>query len=112
MIRVIINKMITKEKADLVINTIKEISKPDKIYLFGSYVTGKTKENSDLDVCIIKNNVKDKHKELLEVKRKLFNIGIPLDILLLNQQSFKKRQDVWGTIQYEIVHNGVKVYEK
>lgn len=105
-------EMVTKEKADLVINTIKEINRPDKIYLFGSYVSGKTKENSDLDVCIVKDNVKDKHKELLEVKRKLFNIGIPMDILLLNQESFLRRQNIWGTIQYEIVHNGIKVYEK
>lgn len=104
--------MVTKENADQVVETIKETIHPDKIYLFGSYVSGKTKENSDLDVCIIKDNVEDKHKELFKIRKQLFDVEIPLDLLLLNNAMFEKRKNIWGTIQYEISHNGVKVYEK
>ncbi|OGC04668.1 hypothetical protein A2276_01665 [candidate division WOR-1 bacterium RIFOXYA12_FULL_43_27] len=104
--------MVTEEKVNQVVETIKKIVQPDQIYLFGSYVSGKTKENSDLDVCIIKDNVKDKHKELFMVRKELFDIGMPIDMLLLNKGLFHRRKDIWGTVQYEISHKGVKVYEK
>lgn len=104
--------MISKEKADLVVEKIRESVKPEQIYLFGSYVSGKAGENSDLDVCIIKDNVQDKHKELFKAKSALFKIGIPLDILMFDSKMFSKRKNIWGSVQYEIFHNGVKAYEK
>jgi len=51
------------------VSQIKKSSEPDKIYLFGSYASGKAKESSDLDLCIIKNNYNNKQEELLKVKK-------------------------------------------
>lgn len=102
--------MVTKEKADKAVDEIKKAVDPDEIYLFGSYVSGQVKENSDLDICIIKDNVKDKHQLLLKAKKGLMNIGMPIDILLFNKEGFAKRQNIWGSVQYEIFHKGRKVY--
>lgn len=104
--------MVTKDKVDKTIQLIKESVEPDFIYLFGSYVSGNVKENSDLDICIIKDGVKDKHKLLSKAKRSIFNLGMPTDILFFSSESFAKRQDLWGTVQYEIFHKGKKVYER
>jgi predicted nucleotidyltransferase len=104
--------MVTKEKADKAVNEIKKTVDPDEIYLFGSYVSGRTKENSDLDICIIKDGVNDKHQTLLKAKKGLFNIGVPIDLLMFSKENFTKRQNIWGSVQYEIFHNGVKVYER
>ncbi|MBI5399402.1 nucleotidyltransferase domain-containing protein [Candidatus Saganbacteria bacterium] len=102
--------MITREKAEEVVENIKKSIEPDEIYLFGSYVSGKTKEHSDLDVCIIKNEIADKHQLLLKAKKSLFNIGVPIDLLLFNKVNFNKRSNIWGSIQYEIFNKGIKVY--
>ena len=102
--------MVTKEKADKAVDEIKKAIDPDEIYLFGSYVSGQTKENSDLDICIIKDDVKDKHQLLLKAKRGLINIGMPIDMLLFSKEAFVRRQNVWGSVQYEIFHKGRKVY--
>ena len=104
--------MVTKEKAEKAIESIRKSVEPDEIYFFGSYVSGNTKENSDLDICIIKDDVANKHQLLLKAKKSLFNIGIPIDLLLFNKEKFDKRRNIWGSIQYEIFHNGLKVYER
>lgn len=104
--------MITKEKVDQVVNIIKSTVDPDAIYLFGSFVSGRAKENSDLDVCIVKDKVGNKHEELLKAKKGLFKIGIPLDILLFSSANLHKRKNIWGSVQYEICNKGKKIYEK
>jgi predicted nucleotidyltransferase len=105
-------KMYSTEKIKEIKEKIRAAIQPDQIYLFGSYASGKPKENSDVDICIIKNNFKDKHAELLKVKMKIFDIGVPTDILLFDNENFVKRQNIWGSVQYEIFHKGVKMYEK
>lgn len=102
--------MVTEEKVDKAVDEIKKAINPDEIYLFGSYVSGQAKENSDLDICVIKAEVKDKHQLLLKAKKGLFNIGMPIDLLLFSKENFIRRQNVWGSVQYEIFHNGRKVY--
>lgn len=104
--------MVTKTKVNQTIKLIKDSVDPDAIYLFGSYVSGKVKENSDLDICIIKDGVKDKHILLYKAKRSIFNLGMPTDILFFSQENFTKRHNLWGTVQYEIFHKGLKVYER
>ena len=104
--------MFSKNEINQVVEKVREVSNPDKIYLFGSYAYGNPNENSDLDLCIVKKEVKDKSKELLEVSLGLFNIPIPVDIVLLDEKSFNKRNNVWGSLQYEVFHKGLKVYEK
>lgn len=102
--------MTKKEQVDQIVEEIKGTMRPNEIYLFGSYVSGKIKENSDIDICIIKDGVKNKHEELLRVKRNIFKLGLPTDILLLSRKRFADRRDIWGTVQYEIFHKGRKVY--
>lgn len=104
--------MFTKNKVKKIIAKIRETSLPETIYLFGSYAAGKTGENSDLDICVIKENFADKQQELVKIKKGLFGFDIPMDILLFNKESFSKRKNIWGSIQYEIFHKGIKVYDR
>ncbi|MFA4858448.1 MAG: nucleotidyltransferase domain-containing protein [Candidatus Margulisiibacteriota bacterium] len=104
--------MYSKTEIQQVVDKIKEAVAPDAVYLFGSYASGKPKENSDLDICVVKNNYEDKNAELIKIKKHTFSFSIPMDILLLKGDDFRKRQDIWGSVQYEIFHKGIKVYEK
>ena len=100
-----------KEIRELV-KKIQEVSGPDKVYLFGSYASGRARENSDVDICIIKNDFAAKSEELLKVKKMILNVDKPVDILLFKEADFTKRQNIWGSVQYEVFHNGIKMYEK
>lgn len=104
--------MYSQEQINNLISKIKEAAEPEKIYLFGSYAAGKAKDSSDIDLCIIKNDYKNKQEELLKLKKNIFHIGIPVDVLLFKEAAFNKRKNLWGSVQYEISHNGKVLYEK
>ena len=59
---------------------------------------------------IIKNNVSDKHKELLKIRKALFKNWVPMDLILLDISEFNRKKNVFGTVQHEIESKGVKLY--
>jgi predicted nucleotidyltransferase len=84
---------------------------PDKLYLFGSAAAGKLQEASDLDFCVIKENIGNKSDEFVKIRKILGRTVIPLDILIFTREEFNRRKDIWGTVQYEIDKNGKLLYE-
>lgn len=68
---------ITPQKVKTAIDRIIETSKPSKIILFGSYVSGKMHLNSDLDVLVVaKDAVENPRKESVRIRRALKGILI------------------------------------
>jgi predicted nucleotidyltransferase len=102
--------MYSKKQIDKVAAIIAQFPLIKKIYLFGSYAKGESRENSDIDLAIIKDRIENKHKELFEIRKKLFSNWIPLDLVMLEEKDYLNRKDVWGTIQYEIDKTGVELY--
>ena len=87
--------------------------KPKKIILFGSYAKGKANEDSDLDIFIIKDDIKDFREFEIKAKLKLFDFmkkyetnGI--DIFSATPEYLKKRDDYFYK---EILKDGVVLYE-
>ena len=98
-------------KKDIVTN-LKHI-KLKKIILFGSYAYGTPNEESDLDLCIIKDTIASKLYERREIRKSLKHIRIPKDILLLESDYYKTHSDEnWlNTALYDIKHQGEVLYE-
>jgi len=46
---------------------------------------------------------------LYEIRKALFNFGIPMDLVLFDDKSYKKQQSIYGTVQYEIAHKGKRL---
>ena len=103
--------MYSTKKIKEIAQKIKGIVDPKAIYLFGSYANGTPKENSDVDIAIIKDKVRDYHKLLFKIRKSLFHQGIPLDLILLQDKEYEEKKYIWGTIHYEININGLKLYE-
>ncbi len=88
---------------------------PDAIYIFGSYAHGKPDKNSDLDICVIKKGIRSQNIELKYysiIRDRLEYLDKAFDILIFNKGKFEKRKDIKNSIQYEIHHKGLKLYEK
>ena len=66
---------------------------PDKIILFGSYAYGTPTEDSDLDLLIIKNDIKDKWEEKAKIRKALKSLKIPKDILLEDEEYYLSHSD-------------------
>lgn len=101
--------MFTQEQINNVVNTIKKVSNPTAIYLFGSYASGSQTDNSDLDIAIIKSEINDEFKEAFNIRKALFGNGISMDLLFFEEKNYKSRTAVLGTVQYEIENKGKRL---
>jgi len=96
-----------------IVESLKPID-AQKIILFGSYAYGTPNEESDLDLCIIKNKIKSKIKEKREVRKLLDNIDMPMDILTIENDYYLSHSDEnWiNTALYDVRTRGDVLYEK
>ena len=65
----------------------------NKIILFGSFAYGTPNDDSDLDICIIEDNITSKIKEKSKIRKALKNIKMPKDILLESTKHFLSHSD-------------------
>jgi len=85
--------------------------KPEKVILFGSYAWGRPKNDSDIDLLIIKKTKKPPYRRIPEARRYLYDIDSAFDILVLTPQELKKRLTLGDFFIEEIVKKGKVLYE-
>jgi predicted nucleotidyltransferase len=79
---------------------------PIKIILFGSYAYGTPNANSDLDICVIKKEVKSKSKEKKEIREKLKDFFIAKDILVPSLEEYEFYKNQFGSVFMDIEQKG------
>ena len=84
--------------------------KPEKIILFGSYAYGTPNEDSDLDICVVKNH-KNKYKEKLQMRELLNHIDMPMDILNPKVDEFEFYKNEINSVYYDIDKQGEVLWE-
>ena len=75
-------KIITK-----IITKLKTIN-PERIILFGSKVNEKDRVDSDIDICIVKKEVKNPLKEKKVIRDLISDINFPIDIILVDEEKY------------------------
>ncbi|MBI4707634.1 MAG: nucleotidyltransferase domain-containing protein [Candidatus Omnitrophica bacterium] len=105
------------EISQKVIQEIKEkivdYFQPEKIILFGSYVYGKPNINSDIDLLIIKEDVKSKRKEAVRIRKTLRGIKRPFDIIVTTPKEFEFYSKEWiNSVFAEARKKGIAIYER
>ncbi|GEQ15932.1 MULTISPECIES: nucleotidyltransferase domain-containing protein [Clostridium] len=101
-----------KFEIENIINEINKTSKISAAYLFVSYAYGNPNEDSDIDICIV---TEDKSKRKIEIMKILRNAiasvqNFPVDFILYYNDEFKERSALNCTMEYEILHKGVRLY--
>jgi len=103
---------ITPEKVQTALQKIIEVSKPRKLILFGSYVSGETNLNSDIDILIVtKEDVENPRKESARIRRALKGILMSMDILVVPESKLQELSNLPGLIYREATRNRKVVYE-
>ena len=77
-----------------------------KIILFGSYAYGSPNENSDIDICIVKKEVKSKSKEKREIRERLKGLLIAKDILVSSIDEYEFYKTQFGSVFMDIEQKG------
>lgn len=92
-------------------NQIVKHYKPEKIILFGSFAYGKPKENSDLDLLIIKRSRKKRVERIKEVLMKTKG-SLPLSPLVYTPNEIQERLKLGDFFFKTILKKGKVLYER
>jgi predicted nucleotidyltransferase len=94
------------------VEMIKNQYKPEKIFIFGSYASGKFAPGSDIDLFIIKRTGKPRRERQREVSRILIDRQVPVDILVFTPAETEKRKRIGDPFILDILNSGRLVYAK
>jgi predicted nucleotidyltransferase len=84
---------------------------PARVILFGSSARGDSQAESDLDFLVIEREVEDRLAEAVRLRRALGHIGVPVDIVVLDEALAGRRAKVPGTMVHHALREGRLVAE-
>jgi predicted nucleotidyltransferase len=85
---------------------------PERIYLFGSHVTGNADEDSDIDLFIVVPDTdQSTHDLALKGRANMRDLIIPMDIIVCTRSEVEKWQNVKCTLIYTVMRKGKLLYE-
>lgn len=101
--------MQVQEQINDIKNQLIKKYKPQKIYLFGSSVSGQMDDDSDLDFLIIKDDKKDPYSRIVEVYG-LVKKQIAADFIVYTPQEFAERLKLEDPFIASILSEGRVLY--
>lgn len=104
-------KVLLEENASRIVSALKERYAPEKIIIFGSYVTGDITETSDLDILVVKKTRKNFYDRLREVAT-LCEYEVGADIIVYTPREFYDESKTNVFFKEEILKKGVVVYDR
>ncbi|MDO8529155.1 MAG: nucleotidyltransferase domain-containing protein [bacterium] len=90
---------------------VREIN-PEKIVLFGSYAWGKPDKDSDVDFFIIQKSNLPRRQRQIELRKKLYGSGVPMDLLIYTPEELQYRLELEDFFFKKIIKEGKELYAK
>jgi predicted nucleotidyltransferase len=103
--------MVSEQKIQSAIKRIVQVAKPSKVILFGSYATGKSHEDSDLDLLVIEPEVSDRLEEMVRLRTAIGAVGTGVDVLVYSEAEVEERADWCTSPIYWALREGRVLYE-
>jgi predicted nucleotidyltransferase len=97
---------------DEIVLIIVSLVDPDQIVLFGSYARGENKNTSDIDLLILKKNLKNSKTITDKLYMSFFDnrIKIPVDLLVVDYDKYNNLKNEIGYIYKTINEEGKLIY--
>lgn len=107
--------MITQNQIDDIVRILVNECHPEQIILFGSYALGTAKEDSDLDLAIVKSSDLPRFKRSALFRKALRADGrrwlFPMDIVVYTPEEINLYRNDPYSLVYEILQTGKTLYE-
>ena len=107
-----IRGVVTDSKIKEISDKIAKGFAPERIILFGSQAWGQTTEDSDVDLFIIKDTNERRVDRAREVRKIIWGMGVPVDILVYTPEEVKKRLLLEDFFIQDIVTKGKVLYDQ
>jgi predicted nucleotidyltransferase len=79
---------------------------PARVIVFGSGARGEQDADSDLDFLVIEREVSDRLEEAVRLRRALGDIGVPVDVVVVDEALAERRARVPGSMVHEALRDG------
>jgi predicted nucleotidyltransferase len=104
-------KELSTELLDEITKRLAESINPERIYLFGSHAAGRANEDSDVDLLAVVSDTEKSLREIaIEGRKSLWDIEIPLDLIVCTKFQFDRFRDVKNSIMNEAFFFGRVIY--
>lgn len=100
---------LSQELKDKIVENLKPIN-AQKIILFGSYAYGEPNEDSDLDICVVEKDYKNKWAEKMKIDDLLDDINLPIDILNPKVDEYEFYKNEYGSVYKDIEDKGIVLW--
>jgi predicted nucleotidyltransferase len=106
--------MVTKAQISSLTKEIVEAINPEKILLFGSYANGTATEESDVDILVIVDELKDKrYKVISHIYNKIWNkFDFEKDIKIYTKSEVEDWKNVRRAFVTKAFNEGILIYER
>ena len=88
-----------------------EAANPRRIILFGSHARGAANATSDIDLLIVFDRVTSRRAETVHLLDVLRPLRIPVDVVVVSEESLREWGAIAGTIYHEALTAGRVLYE-
>ncbi len=107
----IMDKDYLKQQSPEIVKRLISFKGVKKLILFGSVSIGQQNKDSDLDIIVIKEKVSNRYQEMIDLRKSLGGLKIPIDVLLIDENSYLNRINSIGNIYYWANKNGRVIYD-
>ncbi len=85
---------------------------PRRVLLFGSRARGTAGPESDVDLLVVFDQVADKRRAAVEIRRVLSDLNACKDIIVTTPDEIARRGDLPGSVLRPALREGKVVYER
>ena len=78
-----------------------------KVFIFGSYAKGNYTINSDIDVCVIAQNIENNYLTMLQIAPKIIDIDTRIEPVVFSFDEYQS-QETYGLLK-EIKKYGIEI---
>ena len=94
-----------------IVRRVLTVANPDKIILFGSAATDRMSRDSDIDLLIVEPDTSNQRSQYVRVRRALWGIDRPFDIVFISRRWFEQSKNAVGGIAHPANKYGRVIYE-
>lgn len=103
--------MIAANTISAAVSALVLAAQPVRIILFGSHACGEAREDSDVDLLVIEQEVPDRAREMVRLRRVLRPLRIPVDLLVFSAADVARWGDQPGSARYRALRERKVMYE-
>lgn len=108
--------VVTDDFLESLADRIVELAHPRQVILFGSRARGTAREDSDLDLLIIRDRSGEepwsRRREIGRIRRSLASVGLPIDLLLYTPEKIEQWRHTTNHVVSEALREGKVLYER